>query len=77
MEKNSEADISSYYDDTVPDEEIKQVTKNIKDDELTTNEVIFLKFMNNKSLDISFSPRWEFQYELKPRIELAKLLKLK
>ena len=33
--------------------------------------------MNNKSLDISFSPRWEFQYELKPRIELAKLLKLK
>lgn len=77
VEKNSEADISSYYDDTVPDEEIKQVTKNIKDDELTTNEVIFLKFMNNKSLDISFSPRWEFQYELKPRIELAKLLKLK
>lgn len=65
-----------YYDDTVPEKEIQQFLNSIKDDRLTENEVIFLKFMNNKSTDISFSPRWEFQYELKPRIELAKLLKL-
>ena len=76
IEKDSEADTVSYYDDTVPKEEIKQVIDNIKNNELTANEVIFLKFMNNKAINISFSPRWEFQYELKPRVELAKLLKL-
>lgn len=76
IEEDNKTDDISYYDDTVPEEGIKQVIDNKKSDELTANEIIFLKFMNNKSLDISFSPRWEFQYELKPRIELAKLLKL-
>lgn len=64
------------YDDSVSDEEIKQCINNIENGELTTNEIIFLKFMNNKETNISFSPRWEFMYELKPRIEVAKLLKL-
>ncbi len=45
--------------------------------ELSENEIIFLKFMNNKSTDIEFSPRWEFQYDIKPRITLSKLLNLK
>lgn len=72
----SETQEPSYYNDTVSNEEVEQAINNIKDDNLTPNEIIFLKFMNNKSLNISFSPRWEFQYELKPRIELAKLLKL-
>lgn len=46
------------------------------EDNLTTNEVIFLKFINNKNINESFSPRWEFQYEIKPKIEVEKLLKL-
>lgn len=32
--------------------------------------------MNNKEINITFSSRWEFMYELKPKVELAKLLKL-
>lgn len=74
--QNNEENNSLYYDDTVSDEEIEKTIKSIKSDKLTTNEIIFLKFMNNKEIDISFSPRWEFQYEIKPRIELTKLLKL-
>ena len=67
---------SVYYNDNVSEEEIQQTLNNIKDDELIENEIIFLKFMNNKNTKTSFSPRWEFMYDLKPRIEVAKLLKL-
>ena len=66
-----------YYNDAVTEEEIQQSLKNIQDDGLTEDEIVFLKFMNNKEIYISFSPRWEFQYEIKPRILVAKLLKLK
>lgn len=64
------------YDDTVTEEKIQSTLKEIKSDELTESEVIFLKFINNKEISISFSPRWEFQHNIKPRIELAKLKKL-
>lgn len=67
---------TSYYDDTVSKEEIQQALENIQDDKLTESEIMFLKFMNNKATKINFSPRWEFQYNIKPRIESAKLLKL-
>lgn len=73
---NKETNKNLYYDDYISEEEIQKELKNIKEDDLSENEVIFLKFMNNKSVDITFSPRWEFEYSLKPRIELAKLLKL-
>ena len=73
---NEGKDAENVYDDTVSNEEIEQFMNSIKDDELSSNEVIFLKFMNNKATDISFSPRWEFEYDLKPRLEIAKLLKL-
>ncbi len=43
---------------------------------LNSNEIIFLKFMQNKPTDESFSPRWEFQYKIKPEIEIDKLVKL-
>lgn len=75
-EKDNKGENLSYYDDTVQEEEIRQTIARTKNDKLTSNEIVFLSFMNNKSTDISFSPRWEFQYELKPRVELAKLLKL-
>ena len=65
-----------YYDDTVSDVEIEQALKHIKDNELTANELIFLKFMNNKDINLQFSSRWEYMYDIKPRILLAKLLKL-
>lgn len=76
--ENSEKQIDEviYYDDTVSSEEIEQAMSNIENDKLTNNEIIFLKFINNKTTDISFSSRWEFQYDIKPRVEVAKLLKL-
>lgn len=73
LESNFSED-TLYYDDTVS-EEIQQTIENIQDDKLTSNEVIFLKFMNNKSTKISFSSRWEFMYDLKPIVEIAKLKK--
>lgn len=74
-EINEERD-SLYYDDTASNKEKRQVVSDIKNDNLTANEIIFLKFINNKEINITFSPRWEFMYELKPKVELAKLLKL-
>lgn len=65
-----------HYDDTVSEEETQKELDSIKNDELSVNEIIFLKFMNNKDIAISFSSRWEFMYEIKPRIEVSKLLKL-
>ncbi len=64
------------YDDSVSEKEIKQALSNIQNDKLTIDEVEFLKYINNKKVDIKFSPRWEFEYEIRPRIEVAKLLKL-
>lgn len=71
-----EITVSSYYDDSVSEEEIQQALEKIQDDKLTDNEIIFLKFMNNKKIGYTFSPRWEFQYDIKPRIEIAKLIQL-
>ena len=74
--KEEEIQETSYYDDYVSEEEIQQALENIQDDKLTDNEIIFLKFMNNKEIKYTFSPRWEFQYDIKPRIEVAKLMQL-
>lgn len=66
---------SSYYDDSVSEKEIQQALENIQDDKLIDKEIIFLKFMNNKKTKYTFSPRWEFQYDIKPIVEVAKLKK--
>ena len=64
------------YDESVSNEEIEDIMNNISKDNLTANEVIFLKFINNKEVNITFSSRWEHMYELKPTIEIEKLIKL-
>lgn len=56
---------------------IQTKTNNSNTGELSENEIIFLKFMNNKSTDIEFSSRWEWQYDINPRVTLSKLLNLK
>lgn len=48
----------------------------MKDKILSNNEVIFLKYMNNKNINTMFSPRWRFQYDINPIAELTKLIKL-
>lgn len=48
----------------------------MSEEKINSNELIFLKYIANKELNITFSPRWEALYEIKPRIEVAKLLKL-
>jgi len=78
-EENTQVDINiKDKTNTKPSSENIPPLKSTKiNGELSENEIIFLKFMNNKSTDIEFSPRWEFQYDIKPRITLSKLLNLK
>lgn len=76
-ENNKEQTQSScFYNDSISEKKMQKFINNINEDKLTTSEIVFLKFMSNKDINITFSALWEFQYELKPRLEVAKLLKL-
>lgn len=62
-------------DDNDENDEIDQTEEIILDkDILNENEIIFLKFMNNKNTDIAFSSRWEWQYNIEPSAEVKKLI---
>lgn len=49
----------------------------MNDNNLSNEEMIFLKFINEKSTNIEFSSRWSFQYNINPIKEIEKLVKLK
>lgn len=44
---------------------------------ISSEEIVFLKFINGKNIDTKFSSRWKFQYNINPDIEIEKLLNLK
>lgn len=43
---------------------------------LKENEIIFLKFLQNKKSNIEFSSRWEWQYNINIDDEISKLVKM-
>lgn len=49
----------------------------MNEENISNEEIIFLKFISGKSDNIEFSSRWKFQYNINPNTEIEKLLKLK
>lgn len=46
------------------------------DENISDEEIIFLKFINGKNTSIQFSSRWKFRYNINPIKEIEKLEKL-
>lgn len=48
----------------------------MKENDLSKEEIVFLKFVSGKTIKSEFSSRWKFQYNIDPNVEIEKLLKL-